>query len=292
MNISDSNAWTFNTISEILHALAKKKEIRETLIFKGAFILGRYFRTGRKSLDIDSNFTAEFVSCYPSRVRQISLIKEYIKTALSDHFEMQDPARYKLKNLNIVEQPHPFGWGGLRVFISIDDYQKLGVRGLPNLVLDIAAPESLSPNSTSLLTFRGSKINAYSLERIAGEKARAYLSTLESYEKKIGQRKKPPRVRDLYDLARILGKKPIENKKFWDCAGREFKLACESRYVDCRGIKSFLENWTDTKKQYSISSIIPKDISADEAKSAIKEICQYWSKSGVTPFSFQLLMTK
>jgi hypothetical protein len=73
---------------------------------------------------------------------------------------------------------------------------------------------------------------------------------------------------------------------FWDIAGREFKLACESRFVDCKGIDCFVEDWSIIEGLYLNTPTIPKDISIDEIKRAILTISNYWTKKGIIPFTF------
>ncbi len=93
----------------------------------------------------------------------------------------------------------------------------------------------------SLFVFKGKRkvdgltVQSYTLERITGEKMRAYLTSLPVYRSKIGRRPDTPRFKDLYDLARIRRRFDLADNAFWRTASREFGLACESRFVDCAG---------------------------------------------------------
>ena len=110
-----------------------------------------------------------------------------------------------------------------------------GVRGLPMLEIDVAAPETLGPDAVETITVKGIPARVYALHRIAGEKLRAYLTSLPAYRRKMQGGDREFRVKDLHDIARILRARPVSDAKFWTEASHEFQLACESRLVDCRG---------------------------------------------------------
>ena len=169
MNKVQQDEWKFEAISQLLSALAENENIRNNLIFKGTLILNHRLHTTRKSLDIDSNLAADFVATHP-REKQISFLKEYLENAISHHFERQEPVRFKLTKLKIKPSPqtaHPRGWDGFSITVSLLDYENSGVRGLPPLTIDMAAPETYSKFSYSELQLGQTKILAYSLERIA-----------------------------------------------------------------------------------------------------------------------------
>lgn len=289
MKASDFEKWIFDALLQILHALAENEFLKETLIFKGAIILNQYLSNSRKSLDIDSNLSVHFVESNPDREQQKEILKSHLEKAITRHFERRDPVRYELSNIKIESNPkhdHPRGWDGFRIIVSITDHENSGVRGLPTLTIDVAAPEPLSDASLKKMRIGRSTILAYSLERIAGEKARAYLSSLRTYRNKVSAREKTARVRDLYDLANILRHHGISDTAFWDMAGREFKLACEPRFVDCPGTDCFFEDWPIIEGLYLKSSTIPQDISIDEIKESVLTISIYWKKINIIPFSF------
>ncbi len=293
MNPSQQEDWKFEVIPQILLALAKNERLKDALIYKGALILNEYLPTKRKSLDIDSNLADEFLSLYPTREMRESFIKEQFKRAISRHFEAQNPVRYELASLKIDPSPkkyHPLTWDGFQITLSLKDHEKEGIRGLPKLTIDLAAPETFSEQSVAEMNYNGVVIRAYSLERITGEKARAYLSTLRTYCAKMRRTREAVRVKDLYDLTQIHRKNPISYTAFWNSAGREFRLACESRFVDCSGSDSFMEGWEETRAAYEKSLVIPRDISFDEVNSSIRAISSYWQQIGLIPFAFPLKM--
>jgi len=295
MNQSQQENWQFEAISQILIAMAENKSIQNILVFKGALILYKRLQSPRKSLDIDSNMVTNFIKKYPYKEQQISILKKRLERSITDHFEHQDPVRFELNKIKIDPSPrttHPFGWDGYSITISLLDHENSGVRGLPSLSIDIAAPESYSKHSYSELKIGKSKIRAYTLERIAGEKARAFLTSLCAYRDKVGKREKAIRVKDLYDLALIARIKSISNKTFWRMAGYEFKISCETRFVDCSGPETFQEEWQLTEKHYDMSPIIPKDISFKKVEKSILVISKYWKKIGIIPFFFPLPTNK
>lgn len=289
MNEAKQKQWKFDTLNHILIALSRNENIRNCLIFKGAIILNRLLETTRMSLDLDSNLDAEFTCRFPKKKDQKKFLHEKIQQALTDYFEDQNPVRHEIKQLKVEANPkidHPMGWNAFLINITLIDHENSDVKGLPRLRIDIAAPESFSPISLIDLPIYDNTIKAYSLERITGEKARAFLSSLPTYRNKI---LKPPgavRVKDLYDISRIIIEKPINNIEFWQNAGEEFHLACKSRFVDCKGIESFMENWEVTKDTYEKETIIPSEISIDDVKNNLLSIINYWEKINISPFSF------
>jgi len=254
-------------------------------------VLNQHLGTPRMSLDIDSNLDAEFTRQHPDKIVQKTFLEESISEALTRYFEDQDPVRFKVSHIRVEPNPikgHPLGWDAFLIRISLIDYEKLGVRDLPGLRVDVAAPETLSDDSVVVLPLGDVTVKAYSLERIAGEKARAFLSSLPAYREKLDKRPKAIRVKDLYDLTRIIQARPINDKIFWKKAGEEFFLASESRYVDCEGLKTFRENWEVTSRLFSEDPIIPTDISIADVENTLVAITDYWESINLLPFSFPL----
>lgn len=285
------NLWKYEALSQVLSALSENAEIRDVLIFKGALILNRRLGTDRLSLDIDSNLDTDFSLQVPDRSDQKSFLETHIPLAVSRYFENQSPVRFGVSRVKVDLKPrveHPKGWNAFQVKITLIDHQLAGVRGLPALTIDVAAPETLTKDSIDEIQWNGSTIRAYTLERIAGEKARAFLSTLPSYREKMKKPGEAIRVKDLYDLTRILENKPITDETFWATAGKEFQLACESRYIDCQGGISFKESWSETKAAFENESIIPRGIDFKTAEEALDSIVSLWEQLGVIPFEFAL----
>jgi hypothetical protein len=117
---------------------------------------------------------------------------------------------------------------------------------------------------------------------------RAFLSSLPAYLVKIGRRNDAVRVKDLYDLARIRRTCEVKNNTFWQTVGHEFRLACESRFIDCVGIQTFAENVDTTRQRYESDPTLPKDITFTEAWTAIEDIMKLYEKLNIVPFEFAI----
>jgi hypothetical protein len=120
------------------------------------------------------------------------------------------------------------------------------------------------------------------------KKLRALLSSLQFYRQKIGERTEPPRVKDLYDFVRIVRRQPVIAGDFLDTAGSEFRSACESRCIDCRGYSSFRENWEDTRRASAADTTLPADVTFDQAEETLDLITDFLHESRVIPFFFEL----
>ena len=181
MNPTDSDRWKSEVLDEILAALAASAEIKQCLVFKGARILNAHLGGGRQSLDLDSNLIKDFVEKHPDRGVQSKLLELNVKRAVDRQFEGKDPVRFQLMNITVRNNPpntHPMGWNAFILKLNVADLTKPNVKSLPAIEIDVAAPEELLDTSISTLTIGKSEALAYSLERIAGEKMRAFLSSL------------------------------------------------------------------------------------------------------------------
>ena len=288
MHPQEAEDWKEEVLGEIFRSLAGHPPLHAMLVFKGARVLNeRLHELGRRSLDIDSNLFQSFVDAVPEpALRQESLERE-LWTAMSRHFDAQSPVRYSVERIRIEPQPpaeHPRGWDGYDVRISVSDLARRDVRGLPSLTLDIAAPEQLREDSIAPLTMGAATVLAYTLERIAGEKLRAFLSSLPEYRAKMNRRGEIVRAKDVFDLARIARVRPVTNRQFWLRAGDEFRLACESRFIDCRGIESFEQDLATTESSYRNDATIPNEPGFHEAWPAICEIVAFLEANGIVPF--------
>ena len=294
MNPQQQNRWKSELLRQALSAFASDEALRKALIFKGARILSlRLGDESRQSLDIDSNMSFEFQHEHDHFEEQRTFFKDRIKAALQRFFGRQEPVRYFVESVEVEIKPrggaHPFGWSGLLARIRIRDGQLAGTLGLPAVEVDVAAPEELGPNAISDLTIQNAlTIRAYTLERIAGEKMRAFLSSLPNYIQKIGRRTDNVRVKDLYDMARIRRARPITDLNFWKSAGNEFQIACKSRCVDCLGLASFQENLETTREMFQNDQTLPKDIAFDEVLQTLVETVGLFEKHGIVPFEFPL----
>jgi len=294
MNKTEQNQWKNKVLEFALEAFARHEPLRSVLVFKGARILNT--RLGdtplRQSFDLDSNLNVQCADKHPLKADLITFLKEQSEAAIKKHISRQDPAHFKLNFVSVEAKPkdsHPFNWDGYVVKINMADNARPEIKSPPNAEIDIASPETLGPDAVSDLDLpNGLTVHAYTLERIAGEKMRAFLSSLPAYLVKVGRRNDAVRVKDLYDLARIRRACEVKNNTFWQTAGHEFRLACESRFIDCVGIETFSKNLDTTRQLYDSDPTLPKDISFDEAWTTIQEIVILFEQLGIIPFTFAL----
>lgn len=293
MNQQEASRWKNEAIDQVLAAFAGYAPLRDVLIFKGARILNlRLGVESRQSLDLDANLDFSFTTAHATLQEQRACIEEECKKSLPGYFGGQNPIRYQVQAVTVKLCPpsgqHPHGWTGLAVSINLLDHKRPGARGLPRIEIDVASPETLRPSSTSELPVGNHTIRAYTLERIAGEKLRAFLSSLPAYLHKIVRRSDSRRVKDLYDLARIRRSPVAADETFWRTVGEEFRLACESRYIDCAGLTTFAEGLSETASLYGADTTIPKDIPFPEAWMVIEKAVVLFERHGIIPFSFPL----
>ena len=292
MNPADADNWKEELLGEIFESLLGHAPLRPILVFKGARVLNeRLWELGRRSLDIDSSLLESFVQSTPDRVTQQAILERELRIAISRQFQSQSPVKYSLQTIRVrprPPRPHPRGWDAYDVRVSISDHARTGVLGLPALRLDIAAPEALREGSIAPLRIGASTVWAYTLERITGEKLRAFLSSLPAYRAKVAKPGEAVRVKDVFDIARILRERPLHDREFWTAAGKEFRLACESRLIDCSGLDSFEEDLATTQSSYENDPTIPKLISFVEAWRSIRDIVVFLESSDVVPFEFPI----
>lgn len=292
MDTKSANSWKNQTLDVVFEALAESDTLMDCIVFKGARILNKRLDSyTRQSLDIDSNILAEFSAKYSEHEEMKEILRKEIEKAIHTHFEKQEPVVYELDRIKIKRKPnedHKLGWNAFEIIMFVKDLSRASARGLPNLTIDIAAPEELGKESIAPLKIGGGTINAYTLERIAGEKLRAFLSSLPAYRKKVSKPGHGVRVKDLYDIARITKQYPITSNNFWDKAGEEFLRACKSRYIDCSGIKTFEEDLSITEETYNSDSTLPDDIPFEMAFGSLHDVMEFFEEKEITPFDYPL----
>jgi len=290
MNPSQAARWQNLVVGEVFKAIVANGPMRDALIFKGARVLNLRLGTDRQSLDIDSNFATQFVREHPDLDSRKNWIESHITPALRNFFESQNPVRYILQKVDVQQKPskhpHVHGWTGLRVEIKVEDEKNKNIRGLPNAEIDIAAPEEFGPDAVTEVALDGLKLRAYTLHRIAGEKLRAFLTSLPAYRLKNEREIRPHRAKDIHDLARILAAQPTAKEHFWRQAAAEFKIACKCRYVDCAGLETFQEDWDMTRQAYNADPTL-SGISFREAEDALRLVTGLFDRFGVFPLLCQ-----
>jgi hypothetical protein len=291
MNSPERNRWLNGVIQEVLIAVVAHPPLRAALVFKGARILNLHLGTERQSLDIDSNLCPEFIREHAGLEEQQIWLKKEMASALRKHFESQSPVRFTIQGIEVRRNPpkipHPRNWDAMVVVVKVSDEKFRGVLGLPNVEIEIAAPELLGPKAVTELSIQGHTLRAYALHRIAGEKLRAFLTSLPAYREKMKGGTRAHRVKDLHDLARILASRPIQDDGFWRDSAAEFRLACESRLVDCVGLDTFLQGWEASRTAYTSDATL-NTIPFSEAEQALRKIIHRFVEFGVFPLEFPL----
>ncbi len=283
--------WTNEVLNELLHAVIATEALRKALIFKGARILNLHLGDSRESLDIDSNAAPELVASLPGLDAQAKFFEEQLPPAMRRHFERQVPVRFELVAVKVERRPpkgHPRGWTALLIRVQVRDNLRAGVVGLPRLEIDVAASETFGPDAVETMAIKGLPARVYALHRIAGEKLRAYLTSLPVYRRKLSGGEREFRVKDLHDVARILRARPASDVEFWTKARREFNLACESRLVDCRGLESFMESWPLARERYETDANL-RNVPFAEAERALKVVVGLFESQGIFPLKFPLV---
>lgn len=292
MNPTQQQAWKRDALDMVFSALAESDELSQFLVYKGARILAlRLGELHRASYDLDANLQLSFALRYPDRAEQVDRLQSLIHAAIEAHSNAQSPVRFALNGVKVMHRPrenHPLGWNAFDVTIQLHDYANEGVRGLPTVTFDIAAPELLGDRAVAPLAVGNQHVYAYTLERIAGEKLRAFLSSLGSYRAKVKKPGESVRAKDIYDLAQILRQHSIADESFWTTAGAEFRLACASRYIDCAGIATFEEDLALTKVTFDNEPVLPKDIAFEVAWAGIVQIVVFLATAGILPFEHPL----
>jgi len=291
MDSARQTEWKDELLGEILKAVSAHPPLKPALVFKGARILNLHLGSQRQSLDIDANLPFEFQREIPDRRMQADWFEKELSVAIRNHFEEQEPVRYELEAVKVIlnppTTPHPRGWDGLVAKIRVTDQKLRGVRALPTVELEIAAPEELGPDAVCELPMDGRPIQAYALHRIAGEKMRAFLTSLPAYRSKIHSAQREVRAKDLHDLARILEARPIDDEAFWKRAIHEFQLACKSRFVDCNGPETFRQEWDTTRAIYESEANLTA-VSWADVERTVKSILGFFDQNGAFPLSFPL----
>ncbi|MBC8121255.1 MAG: nucleotidyl transferase AbiEii/AbiGii toxin family protein, partial [Gemmatimonadaceae bacterium] len=288
MNTQEAERWTSEVLDEVFEALAASEEITSALVFKGARVLRKRLDSAyRQSTDIDSNLLEDFAGQLEDRLAQAQYLQKHATVAIQRYFNRQDPIRYELTDIRAKLKPqseHPMGWNAIELRLSVKDLAKPSVRAFPALVIDVAAPEELLKTSIAPLMIGENAVQAYTLERLAGEKLRAFLSSLPAYQMKMRRRGNTIRVKDIYDLAVVGTVRPLEQRDFWHQVGQEFQTACRSRFIDCAGLATFEEGLERTRKTYESDPTLPKDVHFDEAWAFLRGVVQLFEDIKLLPF--------
>lgn len=290
MNSGQRNLWLNEVLDVVFSALASSDELRELLVFKGARVLNRILGHDRESLDLDSSLKARIRGDIAELKETARRLQESVKKALSQYFDRAVPVRFRVGSIKAeqkgVAETHPHGWNGFEVVIRIEDLKLFGIKGMPSLPLEVSAAEELQPSSVMQLPLKENWVWAYTLQRIAGEKLRAFLTSLPEYNHKLKRHRgrEAVRVKDLYDLARIHRSELSAIPGFWPSVAAEFALACKSRAVDCAGQMTFRQDWDVTERAYQLDTRFA-EIPFSEVDNTLDFVVTRLKEAGVIPSS-------
>jgi hypothetical protein len=291
MDPQAQGAWKQEALETVFAALAHNRSLASRLIFKGARVLNRRLNdASRQSLDLDAGLRAEFLAQYPDADERVLVLRQEIEQSVSSLLAAKDLTPYTLESVTVEQKPaqgnHPFGWNGMLARIRLHDARLPQAVGLPTIELDFSAPESFGPNGIAPLKIDGADVDAESLGRMAAEKLRAFLQSLPAWRAKTGSQIRAVRVRDIFDLRRVVVAKPLTDSDFWSDVGAEFRVACQSRSVDCAGMTTFAEQIDVTRATFEGDATVPKKWSFDELWQNLASIVEQLERTGVVPFSF------
>ena len=288
MNPDQFENWKSEALVEVFAAIAAYDALRSSLIFKGARVLNLRLDLQRQSFDLDSSLTTAFALETTDLKAQGSFLQAARVAALDRYFSGQRVVRYHVERVTLKSRVHPLGWDSHVATVRLRDGLFAGVLNLPPIEIDVSAPEPLSAYAVSDLKIGEHSVRAYTLERIAGEKLRAFLSTLPDYRRKVKKPGEAIRVKDLYDLVCIFRIYPLTNHDFWCKAAEDFRLACTSRYIDCAGPEAFRQNWSVTQQAFVSDQTLPKDVTIDEVDAVLTAISAFLLKKKIIPMHFTL----
>ena len=292
MNLLQRERWLNEVLREVMAALMHDEYLRQALVFKGAWILNLHLGESRHSMDIDATAEPSWGQQMGSLDNQEAFLQQHLPRAVRRHFERQNPVRFILEDAKFERNPanpHPRGWDMMRVKLVIHDHSQTNVRFMPPAELEVAAAESYGSDAVEWKDFLGAPARVYALHRIAGEKLRAYLTSLPEYRAKMHGGSREFRVKDLHDLARIVRQRPLENGVFWKKSMQEFKLACKSRFVDCAGPQTFLQGWAQARLRYEQDRHLSA-IPWAEAENALNQILANMRADAGFPWIFDALL--
>lgn len=300
MGPEERDRWTNEVLDEVFEALAASKRVREMVVFRGARVLAlRLPGMGRQSLDIDCSLLESTVREAASLRDLGTALRGSIEDAIRAHFSTQRIVRFEFESIRVRGNPpkgnHPAGLDGFKISLHVGDRTRPDVRGFPGLKIDVAAPETLGPKSVTELKIKNHSVWAYREERLVGEKLRAYLQRLPEFRSKSSDEKSPRRsvrairIKDIFDIASVERVFPFETKPlFWGQAIEEFRIACESRGVDCSGLVTFEQRLSHAREQYEADEGLQSLIPFTKAWPVIVKVARRMESEGIVPFQFEL----
>ena len=90
-------------------------------------------------------------------------------------------------------------------------------------------------------------------------------------------------LRTYFESSDIVRHRPVTDSGFWSKAASEFRLACQSRSVDCKGLDTFAQGMKLTRELYLQDATVPADISFDECWESLSHIMSFFGDLDILP---------
>ncbi len=246
-------AWQDEALDFVLVAVGKSEALRESLVFRGARILYYHLDGPRRaSLDLDA-----VLSVPATEIDRVALEDEFL-LALHNAAESMEPVIYSPERVRITPSPrlgNVRGWDGFAVAITLRDLRRAGALGIPNLMMDLAAPEQFGEGAVESRQVGDGRVLVCTNHALIAGKLRAFLEYTTPHRAKLDLPPRPLRIKDLVDLARIWDVYRDEPDAFWRRVSDHFAVACGCRLVDCAGWSTFTPLTEEVHEAYRAEPI-------------------------------------
>ena len=226
----------------VFRAISASADLRETLFLKGAYAIEGLTGLSRSTKDVD--FSVVEALAAPDSEGEAA-VSRLFADAVENHLQVRDP-EWSLRTISVHRSPkpraHPRGWDSFKIGIT------LRFRGRAEYTVRLDVTPEQPPIDAVELSFEEGAIavaerpeidtmKSYSGAEALAEKLRAFLQSLPPHRSKIGGGNRPPRVRDIRDIAAIM--KTIGDRTDIETVVAIFARKCRSRYVDCTSVGDF-----------------------------------------------------
>ena len=233
----------------VLRAIAADERLHRSLVLKGAYATEALTGIPRSTQDIDLTEGADPEPLVAFEMEGTAgRLKELFRVSVERYCD-EPGSHWRVAATSAKPRPprpHPFGWGGYRVNVT------LVYRRRPQRVVAIDLSQGDLTAGTVLLSCDLEHLTlaqetsrlvlvGYSAEQIIAEKLRAFLQALRPHLEKIGanlRRPRPPRVQDIHDIAAL--HRVRENRLSFEELANSFRQKCAAKAVDCSGSADFL----------------------------------------------------
>lgn len=226
----------------VFRAISASAGLRESLFLKGAYAIEGLTGLPRSTVDVD--FTVVKALATPNSKGEAA-VKRLFADAIENHLRGRD-REWSLRTISVHRHPkgrvHPRGWDSFKIGITL----RFRGRAEYTVKLDVT-PEQPPIDAVEVSCAKDviavaerqetDTMKSYSGAEALAEKLRAFLQSLPPHRSKIGPGNRPPRVRDIRDIAAMM--KTIGDRTDIETVAEIFARKCRSRYVDCTSVGDF-----------------------------------------------------